>query len=162
MSPTMGDADWADADVRVQVPQFPGSVFTVPPVEIAAVIWMVSAPPGNPASLMFTLATGTATAAPGAAAAIEPNNALPMGIAPAPTLNVPDISPVCCSDPLPHGNRSFWLIPSGSGQRFVDDDALDVLMLLPVSVGLGVSTREKYPLVALSVAGLPCDTGVCE
>src|SRR5438132_372944 len=77
------------------------------------------------------------------AAAIEPNNALPMGIAPAPTLKVPDISPVCCSDPLPQGSRSFWLTPSGSGQRFVEDDALDVLMLLPVSVGLGVSTREK-------------------
>src|ERR1700704_3112639 len=76
------------------------------------------------------------------AAAIDPSNALPIGTAPAPTLKVPDISPVCCSDPLPQGSRSFWLIPSGSGQRLADDVALDVLMLLPVSVGLGVSTNE--------------------
>jgi hypothetical protein len=77
------------------------------------------------------------------AAPIEPNNAFPIGIAPAPTLNVPDISPVCCSDPLPQGNWSFWLMPSGSGQRFVDDDAADVLVLVPVSVGLGLRTSEK-------------------
>src|SRR5439155_27177448 len=48
------------------------------------------------------------------AAAIEPNNALAKGIAPAPTLNVPDISAGCCSDPLPHCNLSFWLMLIGS------------------------------------------------
>jgi len=65
----MGEADCADADVRTHgTAQLPpsGSLFTVPPVEMSAVIWIVSAPPGNPGSLMFTLATGTATAGPGA------------------------------------------------------------------------------------------------
>ena len=60
---------WADAEVRTQgTAQLrpSGSLFTVPPVDTSAVIWMLSAPPGKPASLMFTLATGTATAAPGA------------------------------------------------------------------------------------------------